>query len=299
MRADNCAIGYSEYFGRYFFLGVPPGSLSEAERQETMALMSNSTALGNELKELASPVRPDGGSRLRELLSRLDLQFDYSFNKPDRNVEGVLRAFFAVGDELLSESPMADGSDPERLAVAKEMYNVTRAVLSKTTTQAERLKLLAAIFVEAEALFTMSYHVNEFSREPDEQHATLETWRLVTLKGVAVERLRKAARDGSLRSAPFLGYVLARYSEWADEAEVREYLRALIQTDQGLCDCLIGLMYRQEKDGAIVEELVSDKQEALMHRCRDLLNTGPAWLTGRHRAALEAYMERAAGGTAS
>ena len=295
MLADNCSIGRSEYFLRYFFLGVPPGTLSEAERRQTMTLISNPEAFGSKLKELASPVRVDGGSRLKELLPRL--RWDDAVHQPVNHVQSVLRAFYTVGDELLRDTPMAELSDPERLTLAKEILDVARAVISREMTQDERRDLLARILAEASALFTVAYHLYEFSKEP-EQQATLGAASLDTLKGVIVERFRKAARDGSLQSTPFLVYVLARYSEWADKPEVQEYLRALIETDQGLCDYLVGSMYRGELDRSAVEKLPSGKNDDLMRRCKKMLKTAPAWLTERYRVALESYLERVTDGTA-
>lgn len=293
--ADNCSIGHTDYFHRYFFLGVPPGSLSEAERDATMSLVSDAAAFGSKLKELASPVRHDGGSRLRDFLFRL--RWDNRVHSPVDNVEPVLRAFYAVGDELLSGGPLADWSDPERIVFAKEFLDVTRAILSRNMTPDERRKLLAAVLSDAKGPFTVSYHVHEFDKEPVQQ-ATLGAVRLDLLKDVAVECFRKAADDGTLPSTPFLGYVLARYSEWAGRTEVQEYLRGLIKTDQGLCDCLAGLVYQGELDGSSVEELLSDNKHDLARRCKNILKNRHTWLTERYRAALESYLERVADSTA-
>ena len=286
--ADNCSIGRAEYFPRYFLLGVPSGTLSEAERDNTMSLISDVVAFESKLKELASPVRYNGGSRLRDFLSRLC--WDDRVHCPVDNVEFVLRAFYAVGDELLSEAPLADSSDPERLAFAGEMLDVARAVLSRKMTQSERRALLVSIFGEAKALFTMSNHVSEFSKQ-HEQYAILGAEDLDTLKGVVVESFRKGARDGSLRRVPFLTCVLARYSEWADEAEVQEYRQSLIKTDDGLCDYLVGSTFNGELDESSVQAVLADNRDNVVHRCKNILRTRPAWLTERHRVALESFSE--------
>ena len=214
---------------------------------------------------------------------------------PVDNVESVLRAFYSVGDELLSATAMADRSDPERLAFAREILDVTQAVLSRKMTQGERGDLLASLFGEAKALFTMSYHVSEFGKQ-HEQHATLGAEGLDMLKRVAVDRFRKGAGDGSLQRVPFLTFVLARYSEWAGKTEVQEYLRGLIETDQGLCDYLVGSMYGGKLDGWGLEDVLLGKKDDLMRRCKNMLHTGPAWLTEKHRTALESYLERFAKG---
>ena len=294
--ADNCSIGHTDYFHRYFLLGVPPGSLSEAERDATMALLPDAAAFGSKLKELASPVRHDGGSRLREFLFRL--QWDDRVHSPVDNVEAVLRAFYAVGDELLSGGPLADRSDPERIAFVKELWDVTREILFRNRTPDERRKLLATILGDAKGPFTVSYHVKKFDSELVQQ-AIVGAVGPYPLNRLAVECFRKAADDGTLPSTPFLCDVLARYSEWAGRAEVQEYLRGLIKTDQGLCDCLVGLVSQGELDRSSVEELLSDNRYDLARRCKNILEGRHTWLTERHRAALKSYLERVEGSTAS
>ncbi|MDE0355878.1 MAG: hypothetical protein OXK20_09455, partial [Deltaproteobacteria bacterium] len=154
----------------------------------------------------------------------------------------------------------------------------------------QRREVLVRIFGEASALFTVACHVYEFEKESS-QKATFGAEGLDALKGVVVERFRKAARDRSLQSAPFLEFVLSRYAEWAEEEEVEEYVSELVQTDQGLCDCFAGLVYEGAIARSHIERFLPRDRDFVV-RSRSILDGEAPWLTQRHCMALEAYLQQ-------
>ena len=286
---EKCSVCSDEVFDRYFFLGVPPGALSEAEFLATMSLLPDAGAFGNKLKEFASETPANGINRARTLLERLKnaeqevVQEEY--------IEPFLRVMYSIGNEIVIESD-ARGSS---LRNDELIRRVTTKVLKQLHTQNDRFNLLQRIFLEAEALFTLAFHVHHFEQERNqnpglEVACTIGSDHLNQLKSLVAECLRNAARDDSLRRIPFLGFVLHRYADWASDAEVEEYVSKLIQSDDGLCDFLMGFLWEEGINPEGMNRFCPALEE-WVPRCKKILETSPEWLTERHREALNLYVK--------
>ena len=282
---ENCSVCNEEVFDRYFFLGVPPGALSEAEFHATMSLLPDAEAFGNRLKKFALETSADGVSRARAFLHRLENAEQEVVR--ENYIKPFLRAMYSIGDELVI------GSNDELVR------KVTEKVLKQLPSQNDRFRLLQRIFREAEALFTLALHVHRFSRKhggDSNQSFDLEADRTVgsehlnKLKSLIVKRLRSAVHNDLLRKVPFLGFVLHRYADWASDAEAKTYVSRLIQSDEGLCDFLTGFSWQERIKPLDMERFLSYDPWKWVPRCKKILDTSPEWLTERHRAALHAYV---------
>jgi len=294
----KCSVCSTEVFDRYFFLGVPPGTLSEAEFHATMSLLPNAEAFGKKLKEFASDTPANGISRARALLEHLESATQESGTQEvvsKELIEPFLRAMYSIGDELVINSDVRGSLE---FRDGKFVQKLTKRTLRQLPTQTDRFNLLQRIFQEAEALFTLVFQVHNFDQEQggdSNEYLDLEAGRTIgsehldNLQSLIVERLRSAARDGTLPRVPRLGAVLHRYADWASDAEVEEYVSKLIQGDDGLCDFLTGFLWQ----GGINPQGMRRFYPALeewVPRCRKILETSPEWLTERHREALHAYL---------
>lgn len=289
---EKCSVCIDEVFDRYFFLGVLPSALSEAEFRATMSLLPNTEAFGNKLKEFASETPANGINRARTFLERLESAEREVVQK--EYIEPFLRAIYSIGDELVIES---DVQGSFLVNNDELMRRVTTKVLKQLPAQNSRFSLLHRIFPEAKALSTEVLHVDVFNEERNqnpglEVACTIGSDHLNKLKSLVAERLRSAARDDSLRRIPWLGggFVLHRYADWTSDHEAEAYVSNLIQSDEGLCDFLTGFLW----DGGINPEDVKRFCPALeewVPRCKEILETSPDWLTERHRNALNLYVK--------
>ena len=292
---EKCSVCSDEVFDRYFFLGVLPGALSEAEFHATMSLLPDAEAFGKRLKRLASETSADGISRTRAFLNRLGNAEQEVVQKDC--IEPFLRAIYSIGDELVIESD-TQGFSP--LGNDELIRRVTGKVLKQLLTQNDRFRLLQRIFREVEALFTLALYVHRLGRKhggDGNQHPDLEADRTVgsehlnKLKSLVVKRLRSAVQDDSLRRVPFLGFVLHRYADWASEDEAKAYVSRLIKSDEGLCDFLTGFSWRERIKPPDMERFLSYDPWRWVPKCKKILEASPKWLTERHRNALRSYME--------
>lgn len=288
--SEDCRVCHIEVFDRYFFLGTPPGDISEADFSATMSLLPNAEAFGNKLRELASQTRLDGISRLRIFLRRIENSGQKVI--PNEHIESFLQAVYSIGDKLLSEliengkPGFADSHN------AESIQRLTSKLLKQVTAQQDRFDILNRIFPRALALFTLIHHVFRFSQEHGTNtERTVAVAHLDALKRHAIERLRNAAQDGSLRSVPNLGFVLYRYADWTSEQEVKMYVARLLKDDEGLCDYLTG--FWSEEYGlkpTDIEHFLEDQTVILLPRCKQIISDSPEWLTDIHRRALESFV---------
>ncbi len=294
---EKCSVCSDEVFDRYFFLGVLPGALSEAEFRATRSLLPDSETFGKKLKEFASETSSNGISRARAFLERLESAEREIVQ--EEHIEPFLRAIYSIGDELVIES------DARRFLLVDNdelIRRVTTKVLKQLPTQNGRFSLLHRIFPEAKALSTEVLHVYVFGQEHSRNNnkdpsleidPTIGTEHLDKLRSLVVERLRSAAHDDSLRRIPWLGggFVLHRYADWASAPEAEAYVSKLIQSDEGLCDFLTGFLWRERIKPVDMESFLPSGPQVLDSRCKSILETSPDWLTERHRNALRSYME--------
>ena len=298
---DNRRICSFDIFDHYFILGTPPGDVSEAEFQTIMSLVPEVKAFGDRLKKLASEKRPDGVSRLRVFLNRLEKTSQKIV--PDEHIEPFLHAIYSIGDELVLKAD-CDEQGVLKDDTKKIIQSLAKKALKQLRTQDERWEVLDKIFRESGALFTMAFHVDCFGQEHEKNDSqqTKETDRTVgsdhldKLKKSVVEHIRKV-REESLQKDPFLGFILGRWADWADSAEVEKevekYVGRLIQNDKGLCDFLAGFLYLPEIKLEDVNDFITPGNEPSFSRCEDILNTHPPleWLTDRHKKALRSYID--------
>ena len=287
---EDCRVCHIEVFDRYFFLGTPPGDISEADFSATMSLLPNAEAFGNKLRELASQTRPDGISRLQIFLRRME-----NFSQkviPNEHIEPFLQAVYSIGDKLLSE--LIENESPRFVDFHNDesIQRLTSKLLKQLPARQDRFDVLNRIFPAAPALFTLVHHVFRFHQEHGRNmERTVEAEHLDVLKGLVIERLRNAAQDRSLRSVPNLGFVLYRYADWTSEQEVKTYVAGLVKDDEGLCDYLTG--FWSEEYGlkpTDIEHFLEDRTVILLPRCKQIIADLPEWLTGRYRKALESFI---------
>ncbi len=289
--SEDCRVCHIEVFDRYFFLGTPPGDISEADFSATMSLLPNSEAFGNKLRELASQTRPDGISRLQIFLRRMENSGQKVI--PNEHIEPFLQAVYFIGDELLCELIENERPGFADFHNAEPIQRLTSRILKRLSTQQDRFDILNRIFSHASALFTLMHHVFCFSQEHSTNtERTVAVAHLDALKRRAIERLRNAAQDGSLRSVPNLGFVLYRYVDWTSEKEVKTYVARLIEDDKGLCDYLTGFLWEgYGLKPTDVGRFLQDELAILLPRCRQIIADSPEWLTDRHRRAIESFVK--------
>ncbi|WP_026734208.1 KAP family NTPase [Fischerella sp. PCC 9605] len=139
-----------EIFPRYFRLTLSTGELSNHQIQSILALAGDTKAFGEKLLELANQKRPDGTTKVREFLERLE--DDIANNIPQDNIPSIIQALLDVSDEILcpedKPSGMFDLGNEIRIAriISRLLHRLDQPirfeVMKKALAQNQRLSIL-------------------------------------------------------------------------------------------------------------------------------------------------------------
>ncbi len=298
-----------DIFDIYFRLSVPVGSISSAEMRSILASARDREALERELIRLAGEKRPDGTSRARAFLERLE---DYTKQDiPADHIEPIVRAFFNAGDQLVIPEDevgfFAFGNDVYVMRIAYQL-------LMRLASHEQRFDLLRPVTLDAHALYTTVHNVSVIRQEheegkkrtpprPDEE-CTVAEEHLQPLTDIAIKKIEAAAVDGTLTTVPHFAYVLYRWREWGGETAPKEYVARTVETDEGLARFLEGFLQAERAHGMgdsvgrvnwrvrpkAVADFIADTA-VLCNRAADILNQAPDWLTDRQRISLSAFVD--------
>lgn len=78
------------------------------------------------------------------------------------------------------------------------------------------------------------------------------------LKEICVEKIRKAAKDGSLANNAKLAHVLSRWKEWESSEAVKDCVAELLETDAGMFSFLKAHFYFFGDGKNIHKELIGE-----------------------------------------
>lgn len=209
-------------FDRYFQLSIRADEVSEAEVRRVLS----ST---NDREKLTAMLR-DFNRRgcLATLLTRLVAhreEFDLA------HAPALVTAIFDIGDEL----PFVDGASgdgPEWSAV-----RIVHWYLMREPDQAARGRVLIDAARKTTGLFLPVFKTSiESSKEEhgsDPQKMAVGDDDRRALQKICVEKIRRAAQEGSLRNQPKLAHILYRWREWDAESEAKRWVASLTETPAG------------------------------------------------------------------
>lgn len=289
-----------EVFDPYFQFGVSPDVLSRAELDELVAVATDPEDVRSILVAASRIRRPDGTTKAREILERLqDVVDDFS---PEAAI-GFLRALLAVGDVLLSSS------DEQGFLGVPNRWRLRRAVknLLQRVPEGERGTLLCDLAERGDALALIVQIIdgieNALSKQGEQTgspFAEIESAVLTTLKDIACRRLGKISPQHLHQVAEF-PFVAHKWAKWAGDDVVIEATRPLWESDDLLPLILEKYLHfgTRQGSGDMVAERVPHLNpkhfqaftdiDALEPRVQRLLEF--ADLTGEQRIAADTFIK--------
>lgn len=232
----------ADKFSIYFRLSLPEGGISNTELLALIKLTDDQMDFSDKLLALSSQHRPDGTTRLRAFLESLE---DYTKNEiPEHNIPSILGSFFDIGDALLKPEDDAGmytfGTD---LCIGR----LTRQLLKRFKEEKARYEVLKRVIQNGNALSTIKREVTtlgqqhgKYNNKPTdpEKELIVNLEHLNELENIAVEKIRNAAREGTLLHTPNLNGILYRWRDWGSKDEAKKWVSEVISTDKGLAKLL-------------------------------------------------------------
>jgi predicted KAP-like P-loop ATPase len=229
-RARRASV--STMFDRYFQLSIGQYDVSEADIQRVLTSTDDRGVLAGLFREF------NRRGILASLLYRLEAhkeEFDLS------HAPALVTALFDVGDELpFSLSPGSFGMGPEwsalRIIHWYLMREPNQAIRGRILTEASRAS--AGLFMP---VLKTSIESDKKERQKDPSTFAVSEQDLGVLQQICVERIRVAAKDGSLSGHPKMAFILYRWREWAGEAEPKTWVADIVRTVEGTLQFLVGI----------------------------------------------------------
>jgi predicted KAP-like P-loop ATPase len=239
-------------FPLYFQQAPPPGHLSRAELNNLFVVACDEEAFGAELLRVSEEKQPDGSTRLPAYLEQLR---DYADEVPDECREPAVRALFDMGDRLLIREDAGGGlfGQGNDIRIMQALYRLLRSV-----SETERYALIRDAIRDGAAIATAAHEVAVYAQEHGEMDAsgrpepdrTVSAEHLGELKQLIVEKIRRAAEDGSLLQTRDLGHLLYRWQDWGDEEEPRTWVTGVAAEDRGLIRILEAFLGESRTQGS-------------------------------------------------
>jgi predicted KAP-like P-loop ATPase len=302
-------IRHPEVFGLYFNLQIPVGDIGAMEMQSILDSASDEKALARQLGRLAAEKRPDGITRARVFLDKIQ---DYTTERiPASQIVPMLRALFTVGDELCIETDYEGGfaSSDNAILILRVIYQLVK----RFRTQQERFDAIRAGIERGTAVYTIVHEVavrgqeyGKFSnRDPLEPEAqrSVSAAQLAELEAIALNKIRAAAADGSILRAPRLASILYSWKEWAGLPEPQKYVAKLIADDAGFVALVQGISGKGSSvsasevkvwtavDPGVLAEFTGLPKAELLRRATEILTSTTMNLTDKQREVLQVLVD--------
>lgn len=238
-------------FDKYFSLSIVFSVLSEEDLKDFLAKIENISASVEKLKKFQEE------NKLSLLLERLLSSLD-SFDLSIPQLEALLIVLFDFKENLIPAGLI--GSDELNHRVQGFAYKI-----SETIPKERRVGSLARILDSTKDIARSIWFVDEMTetaieyKKADEYERTrnfpkgilLSEEELGGLNKICVEKIKKAAEDGSLENETMLGYILSCWKRWGPEEHAKNYAAKLIKTDDGLLRFLKAYVH---EDGHRIQE---------------------------------------------
>jgi predicted KAP-like P-loop ATPase len=297
-------------FDAYFHLTLAPGEVSAAEIQAMLKLAPTPELFTQELRRLAKERRPDGTTRLRSFLERLEgyAERDIAANL----VEPIVRAFLDIGDQLLIDEDQRGVLD---LPNDVRLLDLVDQLLHGLPSQQQRFEVLKHGITGGRSLYLVVHQVmvlgkehGKHTRQPPvlEERRTVSAVQLQALERIAARRIREAIKSRELLECPNWGSVLFWARDLGAAPSVRTLVNAILKDDEGVADLLGSLLILQHSlfgrrasakwriDVEAARLLLGPRWNSTVARAKRLLANPPDWLIDRRRTAVEVFVREMA-----
>ena len=232
-------VCHPNVFDRYFHLTIPEGDISKADLDRILALVGNREGLVAEFKSL------NERGLLGVVLNRLEA---YKEEIELEHAIPFVTAIFDIGDILPDEEIGFLGIGPEAHAT-----RIIHWYLKKESDIKRRGEILKKAMKASTGLYLPVLKTfiedNKQERKKDRESFLVDEDDLKELKGICIEKIRKAAKSGQLQKHSKMAQLLYRWRKWASPEETRKWVEELVETTPGLLSFLVAFLQKNKISG--------------------------------------------------
>ena len=226
-----------DIFPMYFQMNLPEGAISNAEMQAFLSISADEEAIRARLRQLATEKRPDGITRIRPILDRLQ---DYTRTMVSRDqAMSIISALLIEGDDLLvaEDEPNIMFSFGTDVSISRVIYQLLQVL-----NENDRFEVFQSAIERSTSIRTVVNEISKierFGRKPLSSEVELISEshsRELTAQGL--EMIKGAATEGRLIDLPRPLMYLYRWRDWGDIDDARAWVGEQISSDGGMLNFL-------------------------------------------------------------
>ncbi len=224
----------AERFGFYFQLGIPEGAISEVEGNALAESFGDKAVFSEKILELAKD------KRLRPMLVKI---LDRVDTLDETKMKVVISTLWDLEKDIGDErSAMFDFDDIETQSSRITYHAIKHLVKEQRFAILEELVKTSKTFYPSTRFVAMLIDQQNNQQRTEEPLITAEE--AEKLKVISLADINKLASDNKLHEEKSLVFALYRWKEWEGEDKVKEYIKNLISTREGLLSLLKGFVGR-------------------------------------------------------
>lgn len=222
----------NERFGFYFQLGIPDGAISEVEANNLAQDFFNKEAFSARIIELAKD------SRLRTMLVKI---LDRVDTLSEEEIKVVILTLWDLAREISDERTEVFDFDDVDTQVSRITYHSI-----KHLPKEKRFEMLDYLVKNAKTAYTSTHFIAILGDQQNNQQRSEEP--LITaeeskkLNASALEVINKLANENKLQEEKHFAFFLYRWKDWEGEEKVKDYIKKLVSTREGLLSFLRGFV---------------------------------------------------------
>ena len=243
-------------FDKYFSLAIVSSVLSEKDLSDFLTKINDRSASAEKLKKFQKE------GKLSLLLKRL-LGSLSSLNLSIQQLESLLVVLFDFKESVVVTG-FFDLNNLDDLA-PRFGYKISEIIPKEN-----RVESLTRILNSTDDIYRSTWYIdlmtqeavgyeeaNEYEKATNFPNGILLTRKEVgSLNKICVEKIEKAADNGSLENETRLDIMLSRWKEWGSEESVKEYVGKLLETKKGLFSLLKAYYHREKINKELMGEFV-------------------------------------------
>ena len=242
-------------FDKYFSLSIVSSVLSEKDLDHFLTKIDDRAASVEKLKKFQEK------DKLRLLLKRLLGNLD-GLELRTQQLEDLLIVLFDFPENVIAVKFLGfDNLDSQAVGLGLK--------ISEIIPKEKRVESLTRILSSTKDIYRSTWLIDEMTNETIEYEEADEYGRtklpygnlftreeVSSLNKLCVEKIKKAAENGSLENEKRLDYILSCWKKWESEEPVKKYVAKLLETNNGLFPLLKAYFHGEKIHKESIEEFV-------------------------------------------
>ena len=239
----------SDNFDVFFRLSIFESDISQSDMQRILSQANDRIIFSKILHSL---------NKENKIIRFLDLLEDYTKDEnhvPEENIETIICALMDVGDSF-PEGGLGSFKSDTPMMILRIFYQLSH----RFEDHDRRFKIFKTAIKQAKnSLYTIVHEVGiqdqEHGRYSSQKESepldklTVSPEHLDELEKLANKKIEEWAKDSKLSEHKHLAAILYRWRDWAGEKVVKNFIKSIIQTDNGLIKLITAFLHKTTSYG--------------------------------------------------